>query len=175
MKRTKQHLPISYKRIVRNQSERTDRIKIIVVHDTESHDYQGISDLKSLGAWFDNPRAQVSAHICTDKEGHIAKYVGDAKKSWACAGYNSVSLNIEQVGYARYTRRIWLSRIRQLKATAKVLAYWSLRHDIPLHKGKVSNGRVIKKGVLRHSDLGIKGGGHSDPGRGYPLALVLRL
>ena len=45
-----------------NQSARSSAISAIVLHDTESHDIPGTGDLKAIGAWFDNPAAQASAH-----------------------------------------------------------------------------------------------------------------
>lgn len=175
-KRTKE-LDYDYTRYVSNDSPRTGETKplIMVIHTTEGHDYKGLKDLKGLGSWFDNPAASASSHVATDKEGNIARYVADAKKAWTCASFNSVSLNIEQIGFAKFSTKLWISRMKQLKATAKVLAYWSVKYHIPLYKGKVKGSKVVKAGVLRHSDLGAAGGSHHDPGRGYPLALVLRM
>jgi NAD kinase len=40
----------------------------------------------------------VSAHVCTDGDGNSARYVPDAAKAWHCAGFNSQSLGVEQIG-----------------------------------------------------------------------------
>lgn len=139
------------------------RPSLIVLHSTESHNAPGLSDLRAIGNWFQNPAAKVSSHICTDGEGHTARYVPDSLKAWHCAGSNSVSLGIEQIGSA--SQNFWPTA--QLKTTARWIAYYSLRYDIPI---RVSTTR----GVCRHSDLGAAGGGHNDPGPAYPLDRVLR-
>lgn len=136
---------------------------LIVLHSTESHNAPGLSDLKAIGAWFQNPSAQVSSHICVDGDGNTARYVRDDLKAWHCAGSNSISLGIEQIGQA--SQNFWPTA--QVKETAKWIAYWSRRYDIPIKLG-------TSHGVCRHSDLGAAGGNHNDPGPAYPLDRVLR-
>lgn len=157
-----------------NRSKRSADISLIVLHSTEGKNYpKSTADLKGLGAWFSNPAAQVSCHVATDGDGQSARYVADEDKAWHCAGYNSASLGIEQVGFAADSRTAWLARRPQLRETARWIASWSRTHKIPIRKGAVSNGVVTRSGVLRHSDLGPMGGGHHDPGSGYPFGLVL--
>jgi N-acetyl-anhydromuramyl-L-alanine amidase AmpD len=158
-----------------NQSSRNGaKIKLIVLHDTESKDYPGSADLKGVGYWFNNPKAQASAHVCVDGEGRSAKYVGDGAKAWHCAAYNSESLGIEQIGYSTFTRAVWNRNDRaQLLKVAKYIAYWSKKYDIPIQHGLGIKGEVVRPGVVTHADLGQAGGGHSDPGPGYPFDAVL--
>jgi N-acetyl-anhydromuramyl-L-alanine amidase AmpD len=159
------------RRNVRNQSSRNGiKPTLIVVHSTESSNVAGTADLAAIAAWFDNPVAQASSHVCTDADGHSARMVPDGKKAWHCAGYNSVSLGVEQVG--RAAQGSWSDK--EIEETARWIARWSREHGIPIRKGEVSNGRVVRSGVLRHSDLGVIGGGHHDPGDGYPLDRLLR-
>jgi N-acetyl-anhydromuramyl-L-alanine amidase AmpD len=158
-----------------NQSARTSTIAAIVLHDTESHDHAGIGDIKAIGDFFNRSNVQASSHICVDGEGNTARYVPDERKAWHCAGYNSQTLGIEQIGFATFTRSLWDSNRRaQLKKTAKWIAWWSKKYNIPIQKGAVSNGVVTRRGVLMHSDLGAIGGGHHDPGPGFPFWTVLR-
>lgn len=150
-------------------------IKLITVHDTEGLNVHGLADLSSLGHYWDTtygtPRAS-SSHVATDAEGHSARFVADASKAWHCAYYNSVSLGIEQIGRASQSK--WPSA--QLEETARWIAYWCNRHNIRCYKGQVSSdGKVLRTGIVRHSDLGNLGGGHVDPGAGYPLSEVLIL
>lgn len=159
-------------KIVRNQSSRHGGIpRLIVLHDTEGANIKGIRDLQGLAEWFDNPAAQASSHVATDAEGNSARFVADSAKAWHCKDYNSASLGIEQVGFAR--QNDWPEA--QLRETARWIARWSEIHRIPIRRGKVSGGVVTQSGVLRHSDLGISGGGHHDPGANYPLTGVLEL
>lgn len=163
---------------VRNHSERsTSRPSLVVLHDTESHDAtKSIRDLESIGAWFDNPQAEASAHVCVDGDGYSARYVHDSDKAWHCGAYNSASLGIEQVGFASFTKVLWKrNKRRQLRKVAKYIAYWSWKYGIPIRKGAVSNGFVSRAGIVTHAQLGRLGGGHHDPGPHYPFWLVLRM
>jgi len=159
------------RKIVRNQSERTTSPALIVLHATEGHNRPGIADLQSLGEWFDDPKAQASSHVATDAEGYSARYVDDERKAWHVAAYNSLALGIEQVGVSAeggWTRA-------QYRETARWIAYWSVKHGIPVRKGAVKDGYVTRSGVVRHSDLGVLGGNHDDPGAKYNVHLALAL
>jgi len=161
---------VRVRRISSNKSSRRGvSPRLIVLHSTEGANVTGLGDLTGLGSWFANTNAQVSSHVATDAEGNSARYVADQDKAWHCAGYNSVSLGIEQVG--RASQQSWAEA--QQRETARWIAYWSRKHGIPLQRGRVSNGTVTRSGVLYHSDLGSIGGSHSDPGRAYPLGDVL--
>ena len=156
-----------------NASQRSPGgIRLIVVHSTESHNRPGPSDLESIANWFSRPEAQSSSHVCTDADGNSARFVPDRLKAWHCAGYNSASLGVEQIGYAAAGWLKWRQNDFELWETARWIAEWSIRHDIPIRRGIVANGSVIRSGVVKHSQLGAIGGNHGDPGR-YPLTLVL--
>ena len=175
-----------YVRIVGNQSSREGSTpQLIVLHTTfdprtsSTHvvrDEPGIGDLKRLGAWFDDPQTEVSSHVANDAEGNDARYVRDRRKAWTVAAFNSVSLNIEQIGSAGFDRRTWMvKRQPQLENTARWIAHWHRRWDIPIRRAGVSGSTVTRSGVATHDQLGSAGGGHHDPGKGYPLGYVLRL
>lgn len=159
------------------QSERSPvPLNLIILHDTEGSNVpDSISDLAGLGDWFGSISAQASSHVATDSDGNSARFVSDRRKAWHCMAYNSASLGIEQVGFASQSRVTWLKNWRQLRETARWIAYWSHRYGIPIRKGAVSGGVVTRSGVLRHMDLGAIGGGHSDPGSNYPFGRVLLL
>jgi hypothetical protein len=148
------------------------RIEIITIHATESPEVAGAADLAAIGDWFCNPIAKVSSHVCTDANaGYSARYVVDEEKAWHCAGYNSVSLGIEQIGHTAQTE--W--KRDELRETARWVARWSLMHGVPIRHGSVNGGQVVRSGVVRHSDLGVIGGGHGDPGAPYPMDDMLAL
>lgn len=173
-----------YERIVGNQSSRDGvRPRLIVLHTTTDPDgggpyfwnQRGLRDLKRLGAWFDNPRSAVSAHVANDAQGHDARYVRDRRKAWSVVAFNSVSLNIEQIGTDEYSKRKWLrQREPQLKNTARWIAHWHRRWGIPIYRARVAGSTVLRSGVATHAQLGSAGGGHHDPGPGYPIGHVLR-
>lgn len=159
------------------QSERDPvPLNLIVLHDTEGANIpNSVADLAGLGSWFGNLSTQASSHVATDGDGNSARFVSDRRKAWHCAGYNSASLGIEQVGFVSQARSTWLKNWRQLRETARWVAYWSHRYGIPIRRGGVSGGIVTRSGVLRHMDLGTIGGGHVDPGSNYPFNRVLWL
>lgn len=150
-------------------SRHGETIQLITVHDSEGANLPGITDLRVLGDVFRD--RGVSAHVGTDATGNSARYVHDGQKAWHNAYYNPWSLGIEQIGFA--AQGFWPDA--QLDETARWLAYWNYHHKVPIRKGAVSrDGRILRPGVVRHSDLGYLGGSHADPGANYPLALVLR-
>lgn len=147
---------------VPNQSARTDSIQLIVLHDTEGGNVKGSADLRGVDSWFSNTASQASAHVTVDAEGNACQHVPDSRKAWACAAYNSKSLNIEQIGFMTQTK--WPDA--QLKVVAQYVAHWSQKYNIPLVHSTTH-------GVCQHKDLGVAGGNHGDCGDHYPFAKVL--
>ena len=157
-------------RISPNRSARTAPISLIVLHSTESDNIESsAADLAGVAGWFANPAAQVSSHVITDSDGTSARCVPDSDKAWHAAAYNSASLGIEQIG--RASQSVWGTS--ELQETARWIAKWSREHGIPIQHGAVSGGLVTRPGVVTHADLGYAGGGHTDPGSGYPLGAVI--
>lgn len=153
-----------------NFSRRIHPIRLIVIHDTEGHNYQGVSDIRAVGELFSHRSTDASAHVCTDAEGQSGRFVADRYSAWEVCAYNSWAVGIEQVGFASQSH--WPEA--QLKETARWVARFSKIHSIPIQRGRVSGGNVLRAGVVRHMDLGSTGCGHSDPGNGYPLHLMMR-
>jgi N-acetyl-anhydromuramyl-L-alanine amidase AmpD len=166
--RLKPNIVISHE--VVNQSDRDGaKIKLLVLHSTESHNRPGNSDLAAIAAYFDQSAVQASSHVVIDADGNSARCVSDDRKAWTCAGFNSWSLNIEQIGIA--AEGDWPKP--ELDECARWLARWSIKHDVPLRRGAVSGSAITKSGVVTHSQLGAVGGGHSDPGSAYPVSKVI--
>lgn len=151
---------------VQNQSSRNGvKPFLIVIHSTESSNTAGVADLKAIGNWFDNPNAQASAHVCVDEQGYSAQYVPDDRKAWHVVSFNSVSLGIEQIGFA--SQHFWPDT--QLKKVAKYVAYWNKKYGIPIRHDSDPSA----PGVVTHAQLGSAGGGHHDPGQYYPMEKML--
>jgi hypothetical protein len=146
------------------------RYLLAVLHDTEGWNYDGTADLSGIVSFFGRSSTQASSQVCTDDDGLSARIVTDSDTAWHCADFNPVSLGIEQVGFA--AQRRW-SR-KELKETARWLAQWSHEYGIPLRRGIVRGSTVVQSGVVTHKQLGVPGGGHTDPGSGYPVRRVLR-
>jgi hypothetical protein len=165
------HPKVKDRRIVRNKSSRNGvKPRLMVLHATVSHNKKGLSDLKAIGSWFDNPASQSSSHIGVDNEGNSARWVADADKAWTQAAYNSQSLSIEQILPGNGTE----VTDAMYRETARWLARWAKKYNLRLRKARVVRGRVLLSGVIRHSELGSEGGNHNDPGPNYNLAKVLR-
>ena len=162
---------------VRNQSSRRGvKPTLIVLHTTESHERPGRGDVDSIHAWFDNPESQASSHVIVDEEAHTTTCVGDLEKAWTQARFNPCALSIEMIGWASTPRWRWLKRERQLKKAAKFAAYWCRKYGIPVQRAVVSqtSATVVKPGITGHASLGAAGGGHHDPGEGFPWDRFLR-
>lgn len=133
---------------------------LIVIHATVSHNLRGLGDLRAIGEFFAKPETQASSHVCTDNEGNSARYVLDRDKAWHCAGFNRMSLGIEQI-LPSTGRELTENLYRE---TARWCARWSKMYGIPLQHGAVSGTRVTRAGIITHKELGQFGGGHFDPG-----------
>jgi N-acetyl-anhydromuramyl-L-alanine amidase AmpD len=80
-------------------------------------------------------------------------------------GANSTHIGIEQIGFASFSLKTWYLRRRQLKKVAKLIAWISVKHGIPIV-------RSTGHGISLHSDW--EAGGHHDPGKNYPVGRVLK-
>jgi len=146
--------------------------ELLVAHDTESPNAPGIQDLEAIRAWFSNPNAQASANYVDDAQGNVLQMVDPATlKAWHVAYFNQWAIGVEQVGHASQTT--W--PLLQVEATARIFAHWATTYGIPIRRGKVSGCTIIRPGIVYHSDLGLCGGGHHDPGDHYPIGLLIHL
>lgn len=136
--------------------------RVIVLHTTES-DGDGKKYLHGLFAFVD--REQLRVHSCTTRDGAIG-YMLDAQYKGRGAPPNTGKIHIEQGGRAAFTRAQWMKRDKQLHATARLIAWYSYRWNIPITHSTTY-------GVCQHSDL--PQGGHHDCGAGYPYGYVLQL
>lgn len=166
---------VSYTDISPKQSSREGaRIHGLVLHTTEGGDHpEGDADLKSLGSLFHSEEA--SAHLGVNVRGRFARYVPDEAKAWAVCNFNSVTLSLEQIAFAAFSKETWFKRHDQLHGAAEFLAYGHIHYGVPLEKGEVANGAIVRAGVFQHKDLGISGSGHVDCGSGYPEGYVILL
>jgi hypothetical protein len=163
-------MKIDYKHITDHQSSREGaRIHGLVLHSTEGSDNphgDPPSDLVTLGSIFDGEEA--SAHLGVNVNGKFGRYVEDSRKAWAVCNFNSVTLSLEQIGFAAFSKEQWFKRHDQLHGAAEFLAYGHIHYGVPLKPGKASGSAIVEAGVFQHKDLGISGSGHSECGPGYP-------
>lgn len=134
-------------------------IKIIVLHDSEIA--PGPTALDSLYNALKDQHLSVQVGINAD--GSCVRFCSDLEIAEQVAAFNHQAIGMEQIGFASYTH--WPKA--QTETAAKWVAFWANKYGIPITHSTTH-------GVCRHSDLGAAGGGHSDPGNGYPFDEVLK-
>lgn len=134
-------------------------IKIIVLHDSEIA--PGSNALTTLHNVLQEQNLSVQVGI--EADGTCARFCSDLVVAEQVAAFNQQALGFEQIGFASYTN--WPKA--QTEVAAKWIAYWANKYGIPLTHSTTH-------GICRHMDLGAAGGGHSDPGSGYPFTEVLK-
>jgi len=103
--------------------------------------------------WLCNPAAQASAHLVLDEHGaHATQLVHLAAKAWHAVAWNPFSVGVEHASLGA-----GFATAAQLPESARVFAWLCWHLGIPpvfgLHR---------PKGIVRHRDLGVAGGGHGD-------------
>lgn len=103
-----------------------------------------------------DPAAEASAHVITKRGGLDAtQLVGWDDKAWACKAFNAFSDNLE------LSDEMWVGGDPHgLAVAARIVAFRCHKRGIPAVWTKQPH---TTPGVCRHYDLGIAGGGHTDP------------
>jgi hypothetical protein len=143
--------------------ERSHNIDKIVVHVVQGS-YSGCIN------WFQDSRANVSAHYVVSRGGKVAQCVRHADIGWHAGdwGTNKRSIGIEHEGYVSNSNNFTADMYR---ASARLVAFCSRQHRIPLDRQHI---------IGHHQVPGCpgKGGGsscHTDPGRYFNWDKYLRL
>lgn len=148
--------------------------RLLVIHTTEG--FTGPNGMYDCGYYFQGP-VGASSHVVVDNfhPGAIVECVSRSFSSWTQCGYNvQTAGSIEQCGYASWSRDTWLTQKEpMLRNTAAWLAEEAAALGVPLTKLSPGQAQGSARGVCYHSDLGSAGCGHSDPGAGYPIDVVL--
>jgi murein L,D-transpeptidase YcbB/YkuD len=126
--------------------------KFIVIHVT-SGDSLGGTD-----SWFQNPKAQVSAHFCIGKDGQVHQYVDTDQVAYAEMAWNDKSISIEHSGHSGDS--LTPAQLASLKG---LLTWINMNYKIPLVRTKNGHGF---SGIIGHGELGVDGGNHPNcPGK----------
>lgn len=134
-----------------NHSNRTSKVGLIVLHDTEGG-YDGAI------SWFRSKASQVSAHVVLREDGLAAtQMVKYDDKAWHCSTFNSESIGLEMAGFSRLGYGV-----SQLRHAARIVAFFLHKYNLPARHVHPSG--VGARGFTFHQDLGVLGGGHTDPG-----------
>lgn len=148
------------------RSHGANRARLIVLHDTEG----GTPDSVVRTLRTDEP--PLGIHWIVGQGGAVIRGNPSEEIVWHCGAFNDDAIGIEQCGFASYRRSRWMDNPYQLLNVAWIIAWEAQRHGIPivLLDSKHLSGT---RGVTTHSALGSEGGGHHDPGDGYPISHVL--
>lgn len=168
-------LPELVRRLTPNRSDRVfhDRPRLIVVHDPEGGYSGAITTCLT-------PRGSksVSYHVIVNEAGDEAtQLVPWDEKAWHCKAFNDESIGVSMAG--RLTNDPTVDETiggygrHQFVVTARIVAFLLADNGIPTRWVKPMEGDE-RKGFCRHRDLGIRGGGHTDPMDDAPWALFRR-
>ncbi len=142
-------LPPLYRTPSPNQSPRGDKIRGIVIHETQGSFAGAVS-------WLRNPAAQASAHlVLTEHGGRAAPLVPWGRTACHAPGANPYTIGLELAGTEADR-----NTDAQLRRAARITAFWCQEFAVPPRQGDM----VGAGGIVRHQELGWFGGGHSDPG-----------
>jgi hypothetical protein len=146
-----------------NANRGAARIDKIVIHVAQGP-YSGTIN------WFQDPRANVSAHYVVSRRGKIAQCVHNKDIAWHAGHWktNTKSIGIEHAGFVgnpkSFTRRMY-------RSSAKLSAYLSRRFNIP----------IDRRHIIGHNQVpGCPGPGggvscHTDPGRYWNWKRYMRM
>lgn len=131
-----------------NRSDRRQTPYLIVVH-------RPVGAFAGAERTLTDPAAQVSAHVLTNSNREAVQLVPWDRKAWACMAFNSASYNVEVDDHA------WDGTDpKAFYAAARIVAFICHKSGIP---PAWSREPTHAPGVVRHYDLGLAGGGHTDP------------
>lgn len=151
----------------------------VVLHDTESHDAAGITDIQGVYNFWIGQGLGYGAHFVVDASGNVGQGADCDQVCWHVGNYNGGSVGIEQIGFAAFPARAWkVGHLKQLVKVARLLAWLHQKYGIPLTHMTLAEIRASGGGVCTHADVGAAGidpSGHTDPGPNYPLKMVLWL
>lgn len=149
-------------------------VRLLVLHTAECGETsKAAENLASWGTSKDRPKA--SWHFAVDNDS-ITQSVELESVAWHAGVVNGYSIGIEQAGRAAQDTSGWSDTysVKMLENTAKLLAVLAGQYDIPLDL--VTEQLATVKGVTTHAAITkhfkVKGG-HTDPGKYYPIDLVL--
>jgi N-acetyl-anhydromuramyl-L-alanine amidase AmpD len=142
------------------------------------HTQEGGRSARDLAAYLANPASEVSYHVVVDDR-EVLKCVGEQDRPWAAMNANDYAFHVCAAGsYAGWSRGKWLETDARDGKNEDVeltnLAWVVEKYGIP---ADWIGGRGIpwgRDGICGHADFGDWGGGHHDPGAGFPVDELIR-
>jgi hypothetical protein len=156
-----------YSAVRRSGMRDVAQIGLIVIHCTQSN------SARSSAQWFENTRAQGSAHLVLD-EFECYRTLNDDVIPWGAKGANTRGLHIEIAGWAEWSRDEWMKRSQGLRRAAYKAAVHAVKFDVPIRWLSVAEAKAGKDGFVTHATCTKAfGGSHSDPGPNFPTDELL--
>lgn len=147
---------------------------LIVLHDPEGG--TGHTGAENAASWFQNVASGGSTQFCCDDDS-IQQTLSIAAVSWGAPYANRQGVHIECWGWAHWSRKEWLKEAAgSLDRCAFLVAYISHICGIPIRTLTDDEVRDGKRGVTTHAQCtrAFHAGTHTDPGRGFPMDVVLK-
>lgn len=138
-----------------------------------------------INSWKTQPDNPVSYNLAVDDKDTI-EIVPVIEAPWSAAAANAIAVHLCFAGsFAEWLAGKWLetdasdglNEDAMLTRGAKAVAAACLQFGIPAvyaGDGGVSGWPILPKGIVGHRDFGARGGGHTDPGSGFPMDEFLR-
>lgn len=157
---------------MKSSSRRGARVRLVALHTTE-----GILRNEDLRAFFNRANAQGSSHAAADRGGLLESgFVPYGEAAWTLRSGNPISDNLEQCGFAKWTRDRWLTdEIGTINAAALWVRQRCTARGIPIRYLTHAQLRAGESGVIQHNDwsVAMKDGSHWDCGPNYPIDVVI--
>ncbi len=145
------------------------------------HTQQGNGTARSLAGYCAQASSQVSYHDAAD-ERELIQMVPYVDAPWAAANANTVAEHLCFGGsFAEWTTAQWLDPDKDADGRNQDLMLWrgalwvawrAEINELPIRR--VTDGTPPRsRGVCGHGDLGMWGGGHTDPGPEFPWPIFL--
>lgn len=153
---------------VRQSGTRSEsQIGLIVIHCTQSN------SARSSAQWFENTRAQGSAHLVLD-DLECYRTLDNNVIPWGAKGANTRGFHIEIAGWAEWNRGEWMKHSQALRRAAYKAARHAVRFGIPIRMLTADQLKAGQKGFVTHAICTKAfGGGHTDPGRHCPTEQII--
>ena len=157
--------------------------RLIILHSAETGELSTVAE--ALAGWVASKgRPRASWHFAVDNDS-ITQSVPLDRASWHAGQVNGYSIGIEQAGRARQTEAEWFDAYSKavLDRTAHLIAWLSNEFTIPI--GFVPAADLLDWHKREGGAWGISThlevtrafkvrGGHTDPGKHYPMEWVLQ-
>lgn len=158
---------------ITSRSESRDGQKVIWIglHTTEGNGTA--RQLRDADWWKGSSHAIAdNRELLTPAEGCVPYN----RASWTLRRGNKISVNIEQIGWAKWPRDHWLgTQMPMLRHTARWVGDMSKMFEVPLEYIGIQGVRDRRSGVIQHNDYSkaTGDGSHWDCGPGYPIDVVM--